>query len=138
MGYGDRLHCFRSRPFVRFTPAEFFASRSEAQIQRFLLCRFEKLKASVKCFVVVMHGFLGCIFSAGLSHWLCRLRIEDFRWFCHVGRIRVLCFLGLAILWFRVQRRFPALRVCSDRERGLDSGCRLPNRGGWLDPLSVT
>jgi len=133
------IACIGSLPsLVWFTPAEFFASRSEAQIQRFLLCSFEKLKASVKYFVVVMHRFLGCSFSAGLSHWLCRLRIQDFRWFCRVGCIRVLCFLGLAILWFRVQQHFLGFLVCFDRERDLGSGCRLLNLLGWLHPLSVT
>jgi len=39
-------------------------------------------------------SFLGCSFSVRLSRWLHRLRIEDFGWFCHVGCIRVLCFLG--------------------------------------------
>ena len=87
---------------------------------------------------MVVHGFLGCNFSVGLGRWLCRLRIEDFRLFCRVGCIRVRLFLGLAIPRFRVLQRFLELLLCFGRGRGLGIGCRLLNRGGWLDPLSFT
>ena len=133
---GDRpsmFFCFHRKGIQRWTLFAAFTRSPFPQVP------FREIKGSSwKCFVVVVHGFLGCSFSVGPGRWLCRLRVEGFRWFCRVGCIRVLCFLGLAILWFRVQRYFLGLLVCSDRERGLCSGCKLVNRGGWLHPLNLT
>jgi len=80
------------------------------------------------------HGFLRCSFSVRLCHWLIRLNIENLQCSYHVGYKRSHLLLGLAILWFRVQQRFLGLLVCSDRERGLCTGCRLLNLLGWLGP----